>query len=103
MTNFKGARYQGPRNAGGWPARKKHIFDATAKRRADKALGILERAHAHIRNTCTYRDPAEFFMDLDSSAAFDVLLQAQRDVQAANETAQALAKAKEAYAKGSIK
>jgi hypothetical protein len=82
-------------NRGGFPARKKMIFDAAARRRAFKALDVLEHAIDHVCKTATFQDPGvDLWMDKDSEGAVQALTMATRRVHADNERAQAAAKAR---------
>jgi len=80
------------RNAGGWPARTKTVFDATAHRRMNRALDRLSHAQAHVARTATFTDPAELLFDADTAAAYTLLEQAWIAVHVENEMAQAAAK-----------
>jgi len=62
------------KNRGGWPLRKKHIFDPAARRRWDRALGRLLGAKAHIERTRTELEC--FQSDPESADAWAILDQA---------------------------
>jgi hypothetical protein len=96
MANyFSGARYQGPRNRGGWP---KTVFDPAARRQSDRALAKLESALEHISNTFGGEwgglgEGSEPYRN--SQAAWDVLSAAKVRVHDAYAAANAAAKAAE--------
>ena len=89
-------RYNGPRNRGGWPAKKKTIFDAAVKRRADKAFTHLAAAQEFLSATCEWLDPpVNLWMDLGSRDAWEMLQDAKRRVDADYDAANKLAASRE--------
>ena len=82
------------RNRGGWPAMKRTIFDAASRRRSGRALDLLYRAQERISASASFDDPpVNLFMDASSRDAWELLQQAKSRVHAADEQAQAAAKA----------
>ncbi len=79
-----------------WPHRPKRVFDASARRRSDRALDKLVNARTFIEQTRTDDGSGLWHLpqDLDSSAAWEVLQAAIRAVHAeyqqANEAAKRL-------------
>ena len=88
------------RNFGGWPVTEKWVFDAAARRRANKAHDRLSHAKEHIERTFggEWATPSEFTEPYrNSAAAWDILNAAASRVTDAEVAAHSAAKAVNGY------
>jgi hypothetical protein len=81
------------RNRGGWPYRPKLIFDAASRRRANRAIEIIEHARDYVisKRDRDY-DPADICIDPIHREALEMFDAAVKRIHQADDAAQAAAK-----------